>query len=160
VEGCSCASAGAALVEVELGYGLGVGRVERGCLVEVLIEVEGEFRGSTGGSERRRRGGQAEVFEDGVHGFGLSEGGEDAQLTAAGRAQQRQDLVDAGEQASPPRTVDAEASRRGAVPVGGAARVGRGAPALSADGAGRAETVGATLLELGVGAAGSADVSG
>jgi hypothetical protein len=81
VGGRGFASGAGALIEVEVRNEIGLGRVVRGRLVEVEagIGIEGEVMlgRSPGGGERRRRGGQAEAFEDGVDGLcGGNEGKE------------------------------------------------------------------------------------
>jgi hypothetical protein len=105
VGGRGSASGAGALIEVEVRDGFGFGQVVGGRLVEVGagIGVEGEvvLRRSAGRGERRRGGGQAEVGEDGVDGFCSGDEGEDAHVGAAAGAGEREDLVDAGEEASP-----------------------------------------------------------
>jgi hypothetical protein len=59
------------------------------------------LRRAAGGGEGRRGGGQAEVGEDGVDGFSGGDEGEDAHVGAAVGAGEGEDLVDAGEEASP-----------------------------------------------------------
>jgi hypothetical protein len=99
------ASGAGALIEVEVRDIFGFGRVVCGRLVEVEagIGIEGKvvLRRSARGGEGRRGGGQAEVLEDGVRGFCGGDEGEDAHVGAAAGAGEGEDLVDAGEEASP-----------------------------------------------------------
>jgi hypothetical protein len=99
------ASGAGAPIEVEVRDSFGFGRIVCGRLVEVEagIGVEGEIvlRRSAGGGEGRRGSGQAEVGEDGVDGFSGSAEGEDAHVGAAVGAGEGEELVDAGEEASP-----------------------------------------------------------
>ena len=65
-------SGAAALVELELGGGFGIAGIECGRLVE-RMEREGEFWRAASWRQRRQSGGQAEVIENGVHGFGIGQ---------------------------------------------------------------------------------------
>jgi hypothetical protein len=65
---------------------------ERNCEREDQLEA---------GGEGRRGGGQTEVGENGVRGLGGGDEGEDAHVAAAIRAGEGEDLVGAGEEASP-----------------------------------------------------------
>jgi hypothetical protein len=106
-------SGAAGLIEVELGYGLGVGRIEGGRLVEVVrgerihrshgigVEFECGLGRSACGGESRRGVRQVEVAEDGARGFGVGKEGENAHLGSAVGAAEREDLVDAGEELGP-----------------------------------------------------------
>jgi hypothetical protein len=102
-----CASGAGALIEVEVRDGFRFGRIKGGRLVEIEagIGVEGEvvlvLGRSARGGEGRRGGGQAEVCEDGVRGFCGGDEGEDAHVGAAVGAGEGEDLLDAGEEASP-----------------------------------------------------------
>ena len=94
------ASGAAALIEVEVRAGLGLGGIEGGRRADVGAVVGVEAEGVPGrtacGGEGRRRGGQAEVAEEDVHGLGCGEEGEDAHLGAAAGAEPREGLVEAG----------------------------------------------------------------
>jgi hypothetical protein len=107
-------SGAAGLIEVELGYG--VGRVERGRLVEVIrrdgvlcryradgigVEVEGSLGRIPCGRESWRGVRELEVAEDGARGPGVGEEGEDAHGGAALGAAEGEDLADAGEEMGP-----------------------------------------------------------
>ena len=103
--GRGTASGAVALIEVEVRDGLGLRQVIVGRLVDVEagvgVEAEVVLGRAACGREGRRCGGQAEVAEDEVHGLGSGNEGEDAHLGAAAGAAEREDLVDAGEQAGP-----------------------------------------------------------
>lgn len=102
------------LVEDVVGDGFRIGRVERRRLVHVEMRVEfGAERGlgrCAGWRERWRPGGQTERVEYGANGLGLGDEGDDAELSAAGRTEQRRDLVDSCDQACPQGGVGALAS--------------------------------------------------
>jgi len=135
IESSVVGAVGQRLVELEVGRGLGIGGVEAGRLVEEEVPLG---RASSG-SERRRPVGDVEVEEDGGDDGWVGEEGEDSHGAAAGRAEERQDLVDTGEEhgpadargtGSPRRLVQRARSERGGLGVGEAGRLGRG----SADG--------------------------
>ncbi len=89
---------GQGLIELEVGHGVSIGGVEGGS----LIEQEVTLRGRAGGREERGPVGQLEVEEDGGDDGRVGEEGEDAHGSAAGGAEEREDLVDAGEEDGPP----------------------------------------------------------
>ena len=71
---------------------------------------------------------QAEVGEDGVDGLGGGDEGEDAHLGAAAGAEQREDLVDAGEEAGPAGAGGGALRRVRRVGIGALARPAESAP--------------------------------
>jgi hypothetical protein len=88
---------GSGLIELVLRAGLGIGEVEGGGLVEVEF---GLGRAASGGDTGRPMG-QIEVEEDALDGGGEGDEGDDAHLTAAGGAEEREHLVDAGQELGP-----------------------------------------------------------
>lgn len=72
----------------------------------VWSEGEGEFGRCARGGGAGRSGGQSQVVEDIVYGLGLGEEGDDAQLTAAGGTEQREDFVNTSEKPSRERGCD------------------------------------------------------
>ena len=106
---------GEGLVEVEVGGGLGARGVEGGRLVE---EEVGLGRATRRG-DRRRPVGELEVEEDSGHDGRIGEKRQDPHLRSAGRAQEGQDFVDAGEEHGPP-------DAGGACVAGGVVRGGGG----------------------------------
>jgi hypothetical protein len=88
---------GQRLVELEVGEGLGIGGVE----ARRLVEQEGSLGRAASGRERRRPVGEVEVQKNSGDDRRVGEKGEDLHGAAAGRAEERQDLVDAGEEHGP-----------------------------------------------------------
>ena len=118
------------LVEVVvLRDGLGIGGVELGALVDAvlghgrvhlftpllgmeLVEVEFDLGRPPGRMEEGRRGGLTDVGEDLRDGHGIGENRSEAELaegkrdereeSVAGRTDQREDLIDPGQEGRPP----------------------------------------------------------
>ena len=88
---------GQRLVELEVGHGLRIGWVE----ARRLVEQEVPLRWAASGREGRRPVGKVEVQEDGGEDGWIGEEGEDLHGAAAGRAEERQDLIDPGEEHGP-----------------------------------------------------------
>ena len=88
---------GQRLVELDGWDGLGIGRVKARC----LVEQEGSLRRAASGREGRRPVGKVEVQEDGGEDGWIGQEGEDLHGAAAGRAEERQDLIDPGEEHGP-----------------------------------------------------------
>jgi len=121
--------AGRRLIELKVGHGLRIGRVE------ALVEQEVTLRRPAGRRERRRPVGEVEVQEDGGDNRRVGEEGEDAHGPATGGAEERHDLIDAGEEHGPPdarggggprRLVQRAGSERSWVGLGEAGCLGRG----------------------------------
>ena len=89
--------AGQRLVELKVGYGLRIGWVE----ARRLVEQEVPLRWAASGREGRRPVGKVEVQEDGGEDGWIGQEGEDLHGAAAGRAEERQDLIDPGEEHGP-----------------------------------------------------------
>jgi len=88
---------GQRLVEQEVGHGLGIGGVE----ARNLVEQEIPLGRAASGREGRRSVGQVEVNEDGGDDGRIGDEGEDLHGAAAGRTEERQDLIDPGEEHGP-----------------------------------------------------------
>jgi hypothetical protein len=121
---------GQRLVEPEVGHGLGVGGVK----ARRLVQHEVTLGWAASRCEGRGFVGKVEVKEDGGDNRRVGEKGEDAHGATAGRAEERQDFVDTGEEHGP-------ADLRRAGGAGGARRrvqvTGDGTGCLSIDKAGR-----------------------
>jgi hypothetical protein len=103
--GVAALSGGRGLIEAEVRHGLRIGGIEDGRPVEVeeRIGVAGRLFGwwRAGGGEWWWGGGKFDVPEDPGDGEGIGEEGEDPHFGAAVGADERQNLVDAGEQSGP-----------------------------------------------------------
>ena len=88
---------GQGLVELEVGHGLGIGGVE----ARRLIDQEIPLRRPASGREGRRPVGRSRCTKDGGENGRVGEKGEDLHGAAAGRTEERQDLVDPGEEHGP-----------------------------------------------------------
>ncbi len=91
---------GRGLVELEIWDGLWLGGVEGGCLIEEPGEEIALGRAARG-SEGRGLVRDVEVEEDGGDDGRIGEEREDPHLTATGRTEERQHVVDASEQDGP-----------------------------------------------------------
>ena len=89
--------AGQGLVEVEVGHRLGLGGIE----ARRLVDQEISLRRPASGREGRRPVGEVEVHEDGGEDGRIGDEGEDLHGAAAGGTEERQDLVDPGEEHGP-----------------------------------------------------------
>ena len=85
------------LVEVEVGRRLGLGGIE----ARRLVDREISLRRPASGRERRGPVGEVEVQKNGGDDGRVGEKGEDLHGAAAGRTEERQDLIDPGEEHGP-----------------------------------------------------------
>ena len=85
------------LVEAEFGLGITIREVEGGRLIEEEVTLWRAARGGEGWGAVW----EIEMEEDGGDDRRVGEKGEDGHLAAARRAEQRQDLVDPGEEHGP-----------------------------------------------------------
>jgi len=88
---------GRGLIELEVRESVGSGEIEGRGLVEVQL---GLGRAASGGYAGRPMG-QVEMEEDALYGGGEGDEGDDAHLTAADGAEEREHLVDAGQELGP-----------------------------------------------------------
>ena len=88
---------GQRLVELEVGHGFGIGGIE----ARRLVEQQGSLGRAASGREGRGPVGKVEVQKDGGEDGRVGEKGEDPHGAATGRAKERQDLVDPGEEHGP-----------------------------------------------------------
>ena len=88
---------GSGLIELELRDGLRSREIEG----RRLIEVELGLGRATGGGHPGRPMREIEMEEDALHGGGQGDERDDPHLAAAGGAQERKHLVDAGQKLGP-----------------------------------------------------------
>ena len=88
---------GRRLVEVVLRDGLGIREIEGRRLIEVEFDL---WRAPSGGQPGRLMR-QVEMEEDALHGGGKGDEGDDPHLAAAGGTQEREHLVDPGQELCP-----------------------------------------------------------
>ena len=87
------------LIELEFGDRLRIRRIEFGG----LIEPEVSLGWGAGGTQQRRPAGKIEVGENGVDGNGIGDEGDDTHGSTTGRADERQDIIDASDEGGPSR---------------------------------------------------------
>ena len=92
-------SVGQRLIELEFGDRVGIRGIESGGLIEPEV---GLWWGASGTQERRPTG-KIEVGEDGSNGNGIGDEGDDAHRSTTGRADERQDIIDASDEGGPSR---------------------------------------------------------
>ena len=85
------------LIELDLRNGFRIGGVESAG----LIELEEALRRRPSGRQWRRLGREIEIGENGAYGNGIRNEGDDAHRSTTGRADERQDIIDASDEGGP-----------------------------------------------------------
>jgi hypothetical protein len=87
------------LIELEFGDRLRIRGIEFGG----LIEPEVSLWWGAGGTQQRRPAGKIEIGENGAYGNGIRNEGDDSHRSTTGRADERQDIIDASDEGGPSR---------------------------------------------------------
>ena len=85
------------LIELDLRNGFRIGGVESAG----LIELEEALRRRPSGRQWRRLGREIEIGENGAYRNGIRNEGDDAHRSTTGRADERQDIIDASDEGGP-----------------------------------------------------------